>query len=67
MHFHVGWWGFGFPAAAFVNLTAAVANQWQLSGLALLDPVLWVMTLIIITWLIVLTLRGLRTGATWSR
>lgn len=67
MHFHLGWWGFGFPSAAFVNLTAVVARRWQLPGLSALDPVLWVAVLAIIATLIVLTLRGLRTGATWAR
>jgi len=67
MHFHLGWWGFGFPTAAFVNLTAVVAREWQLPGLAAADPVLWVIVLTMIATLIVLTLRGLRTGATWAR
>ncbi len=67
MHFHLGWWGFGFPTAAFVNLTAVVAREWQLPGLAAIDPVLWVVVLAMIATLIVLTLRGLRTGATWAR
>jgi len=67
MHFHLGWWGFGFPTAAFVNLTAVIARRWELPGLAALDPTLWVAVLTVIVALIVLTLRGLRTGATWSR
>ncbi len=67
MHFHLGWWGFGFPTAAFVNLTAVVARQWDLAWLVALDPVLWVAVLIVIATLIVLTLRGLRSGATWAR
>lgn len=67
MHFHLGWWGFGFPAAAFVNLTAVIARTWQLNGLALLDPALWVASLAIIAWLFVLTVRGMLTGATWQR
>ncbi len=67
MHFHLGWWGFGFPTAAFVNLTAVIARRWELPGLAALDPALWVAVLAVIAGLIVLTLRGLRSGATWTR
>lgn len=67
MHFHLGWWGFGFPTAAFVNLTAVVARRWQLPGLTAIDPVLWLAVLAIVGTLIVLTLRGMRTGATWAR
>ena len=67
MHFHLGWWGFGFPTAAFVNLTAVVARRWELEWLVALDPVLWVAVLAVIATLIVLTLRGLRSGATWAR
>ena len=67
MHFHLGWWGFGFPTAAFVNLTAVVARRWELEWLVALDPVLWVAVLTVIATLIVLTLRGLRSGATWAR
>ncbi len=67
MHFHLGWWGFGFPTAAFVNLTAVVARRWELEWLVALDPVLWVAVLVVIATLIVLTLRGLRSGATWAR
>lgn len=67
MHFHLGWWGFGFPSAAFVNLTAVVARQWQLDGIIAIDAVLWVAVLAVIATLIVLTLRGLRSGATWAR
>jgi tellurite resistance protein TehA-like permease len=67
MHFHLGWWGFGFPTAAFVNLTAVVARSWELPGLAAIDPVLWVAVIAAIVVLIVLTVRGLRTGATWAR
>jgi tellurite resistance protein TehA-like permease len=67
MHFHLGWWGFGFPTAAFVNLTAVVAREWQLAWLVAIDVVLWAAVLAVIATLIVLTLRGLRTGATWAR
>jgi len=67
LHFHLGWWGFGFPTAAFVNLTAVVAREWGLDGLAVIDPVLWVVVLGIVGTLIVLTVRGLRTGAIWAR
>lgn len=67
MHFHLGWWGFGFPTAAFVNLTAVVAREWELPGMAAADPVLWVVVIAMIVTLIALTLRGLRTGATWAR
>jgi hypothetical protein len=38
-----------------------------MSGLIALDAVLWVVVLAVIGTLIVLTLRGLRTGATWAR
>jgi len=67
MHFHLGWWGFGFPTAAFATLTAVVARRWELPGLAALDPVLWVAVLVLIAALTVLTVRGLRSGATWVR
>lgn len=67
MNFHLGWWGFGFPTAAFVNLTAVVARRWELEWLVALDAVLWVAVLAVIAALIVLTLRGLRSGATWVR
>lgn len=67
LRFHVGWWGFGFPTAAFVNLTAVVARRWDLPGLAALDPLLWGVVLVIVGTLLVLTIRGMRTGATWSR
>ena len=67
MHFHLGWRGFGFPTAAFATLTAIVARRWELPGLAALDPVLWLAVLVLIAALTVLTVRGLRSGATWVR
>ena len=56
-----------FRPPPFVNLTAVVARRWELEWLVALDPVLWVAVLVVIATLIVLTLRGLRSGATWAR
>lgn len=67
LHFHVGWWAFGFPTAAFTSLTAEVARLWHLAGLAAIIPVFWGALVVLIVVLGVLTVRGMRTGTVWER
>lgn len=67
LRFHVGWWAFGFPTAAFASLTAEVARLWHLDGLAAAAPVLWGALILLIVALGALTARGIRTGAVWVR
>ncbi len=67
LRFHVGWWAFGFPTAAFTSLTAEVARLWHLDGLAAATPVLWVVLIVLVVALGALTVRGIRTGAVWAR
>jgi tellurite resistance protein TehA-like permease len=67
LRFHVGWWAFGFPTAAFASLTTEVARLWRLDGLAAAAPVLWGALVILIVALGALTARGIRSGAVWAR
>lgn len=67
LRFHLGWWGFGFPTAAFVGLTGEVAHVWGFAWLAAVVPVLWVGLLVVITGLTVLTVGAMRSGAAFRR
>ncbi|WES64551.1 hypothetical protein P0L94_00435 [Microbacter sp. GSS18] len=67
LRFHLGWWGFGFPTAAFVGLTGEVAHVWGFAWLAAAIPVLWVGLLIVVAALAVMTIGAMRSGAAWRR
>ncbi len=67
LSFHPGWWGFGFPTAAFVGLTGEIAHVWGFEWLSAAMPVLWIVVLAVVTWLTVLTIGAMRTGAVWER
>lgn len=67
LHFHIGWWGFGFPTAAFATLALELGRLW---GIAWLTPVavsLWIALLLLIVWLGYKTIRGAIDGSVWRR
>jgi len=67
LRFHVGWWGFGFPAAAFVAVTDEVAGVWEFDWLDAAIPVLWVLLLAVFALLAFLTVRARVRGTVWQR
>jgi tellurite resistance protein TehA-like permease len=66
-HFHLGYWGFGFPTAAFGSLSLEVARRHDLSWLTGWGAVVWVSLGVLVVWLTAKTIAGVRSGAVFTR
>ena len=60
--FHLGYWGFGFPTAAFASLSLEVGRHHEFAGLGVLAAVLWVALIGIVLVLAWRTAGAWRTG-----
>lgn len=67
LHFHVGWWGFGFPTAAFATLTLELGRLWEIGWLTAIAVALGIALLLLIVWLGYKTVRGGVDGTVWRR
>ena len=66
-HFHVGYWAFGFPTAAFASLSGEMARRHDFPVLAGVGAVIWVALGALLLWLVAKTLLGVREGTIFSR
>lgn len=66
-HFHLGWWGFGFPTVALATLTLELGRLWGFGWMSVLGAVLWALALVVVVALAVRTVVGMRDGSTWAR
>lgn len=66
-HFHLGYWAFGFPTAAFGSLSLEVARRHELPVLSGFGAVVWVSLGVLLVWLTAKTLAGVRSGSVFSR
>ena len=66
-HFHVGYWAFGFPTAAFGSLSLEVARRHDFAILSGFGAVVWASLGVLLVWLAVKTLSGVRSGAVFQR
>ena len=66
-HFHLGYWAFGFPTAAFASLSLEVARRHDFAVLSVFGAVVWAALGMLIAWLAVKTLSGVRSGAVFQR
>ena len=66
-HFHLGYWAFGFPTAAFTALTLEVARRFEFGALAWFGAALWFSVAVLVLWLGVKTLKGIRSGDVFKR
>jgi tellurite resistance protein TehA-like permease len=66
-HFHLGYWAFGFPTAAFASLSLEVARRHDLAVLSGFGAVVWGALGILLVWLAVKTLSGVHSGAVFQR
>lgn len=65
--FHLGYWAFGFPTAAFQALSLEVASRHDYTWLAGFGAVLWVVLGVLLVWLTVKTLGQLKAGVLFTR
>lgn len=65
--FHLGYWAFGFPTAAFASLSLEVARRHDFAVLAGLGAAIWVALGVLMVWLAVKTIAGVRTGQIFQR
>jgi tellurite resistance protein TehA-like permease len=61
-HFHLGYWGFGFPTAAFASLSLEVGRHHEFFWLTNVATVFWVGLLLIVVTLLVRTAQEWRKG-----
>jgi tellurite resistance protein TehA-like permease len=66
-HFHLGYWAFGFPTAAFTSLGLEVARRHDFPVLSAFGTVVWVILGVLLVWLTGKTLSGVRSGAVFQR
>jgi len=66
-HFHLGYWAFGFPTAAFASLSLEVARRHDFAVLSVFGAVVWGALGVLLIWLAVKTVAGIRSGAVFSR
>ena len=66
-HFHLGYWAFGFPTAAFASLSLEVARRHDFAVLSGFGAAVWVALGGLLLWLTVKTLSGVRSGAVFQR
>jgi C4-dicarboxylate transporter/malic acid transport protein len=67
MHFHIGYWGFGFPSAAFTSLTLQMHEHWGFEVLHYLAMVMAALTIGLWIWLSGLTITGIKSGKVFQR
>ncbi|MEY2993676.1 MAG: hypothetical protein RL357_611 [Pseudomonadota bacterium] len=60
--FHMGFWAISFPLAALTSLTLLLAERGATGWMSAAAMVLLALTSLVIGWLVVSTLRGLRQG-----
>ncbi len=65
--FHLGYWAFGFPTAAFTALTLEVSRRHDFVVLAGVGAVLWASLGVLLVWLAIKTIGGVRSGAVFTR
>ena len=66
-HFHLGYWAFGFPTAAFASLSLEVARRHDFVALSTFGAVVWGALGVLLVWLTAKTLSGVRSGAVFQR
>lgn len=66
-HFHLGYWAFGFPTAAFASLSLEVARRHDFAVLSAFGAVVWAALGVLVVWLVVKTVSGVRSGAVFQR
>ncbi len=66
-HFHLGYWAFGFPTAAFASLSLEVARRHDFAALSVFGAILWLSLGVLLVWLTGKTVRGVRSGAVFQR
>jgi tellurite resistance protein TehA-like permease len=65
--FHLGYWAFGFPTAAFASLSLEAARRHDLAVLAGVGATLWVALGALLVWLTLRTVSGVRAGTVFQR
>jgi C4-dicarboxylate transporter/malic acid transport protein len=63
LHFHVGSWGFVFPVAAFAALSAELSTLWDTAIFGVFAATLWVLLLVLWTFLVFKSVRSMVTLA----
>jgi tellurite resistance protein TehA-like permease len=66
-HFHLGYWAFGFPTAAFASLSLEVSRRHDVFALSVFGASVWVALGVLLVWLTAKTVRGVRSGALFER
>ena len=61
--FHLGYWGFGFPTAAFASLSLEVGRHHDFAGLGIVAAVFWVALIGIVITLGMKTVGAWRSGS----
>jgi tellurite resistance protein TehA-like permease len=61
--FHLGYWGFGFPTAAFTTLSLQVGGHFGFPWLGTIATVFWSALLVLVLWLASKTVQAFRAGA----
>jgi tellurite resistance protein TehA-like permease len=61
-HFHLGYWGFGFPTAAFASLSLEVGRHHEFPWLTLVAAVFWAVLVVMVVALLTRTAQAWRTG-----
>jgi tellurite resistance protein TehA-like permease len=65
--FHLGWWAFGFPTAAFASLSLEVARRHDFVVLAWFAAGMWIALGVLLVWLSTQTVKAWKSGAVFSR
>jgi tellurite resistance protein TehA-like permease len=65
--FHLGYWAFGFPTAAFASLSLEVARRHDFAVLSGFGAVVWGALGVLVVWLGLKTLSGVRSGSVFNR
>ncbi len=60
--FHLGYWGFGFPTAAFGSLSLEVGRHHDFAGLGIVAIVFWLALIIVVASLTAKTIAAWRSG-----
>ena len=61
-HFHLGYWGFGFPAAAFASLSLEVGRHHDFAGLGVIAILFWIALVVIVAVFSAKTVAAWKTG-----
>jgi len=65
--FHLGYWAFGFPTAAFASLSLEVARRHDFVALGWFAAGVWIALGVLLVWLSAKTVTAWRSGAVFSR